>query len=291
MSKEAQEFYQTLKGRVPAGELTIAKLRIGFEQLLKDFPPGNDVHFEEIDLGKIPAAWIHSKGGTREKVILFLHGGGYSAGDFMSHGDLIGRIAKAAKCDIFAIDYRLGPEHPFPAAVEDTLTAYHYLTQKEKLNPEQIIVVGVSAGGGLALSLFLKLKELKEPQPRAGICICPWVDLAFTGKTLDAPTDIIQKDRIKIAADFYLKGHNPKDPLASPLYGDLHNLPPLLIQVGSHEILLDEIERLSEKAKKSGVQVTLQRFPDMFHTWQLFAAKIPEGQQAIEMIGKFVQSL
>jgi epsilon-lactone hydrolase len=289
---ELEQFYQTLFGKVPKGEITLAKMRQGLEKLMAGFPAAPDVHFDRFDIGKLPAVWVDTPGCIEDRVILFLHGGGYTAGSIQSHQDLIGRLARATGCYVLAIDYRLAPEHPFPAAVEDTVTAYRSLLKQEYL-PEQIIVAGSSAGGALVLSLFLKLKALKEVMPKAGICICPWVDLALTGKTLQSNEgkDLIQSSRLKIAVDAYLQGHDPKDPLASPFYGDLKGLPPLLIQVGTREILLDEIERLAKKAQESGVSVELQKFDDMIHTWHLFAAKIPEGQKAIEKIGEFVRKI
>jgi acetyl esterase/lipase len=289
---EVEQFYQTLKAGLPKGDLTLAKMRQGFEKLMSAFPATPDVHFDHVSIGKLSAAWVHAPGCTKDRVILFLHGGGYRGGSVLSHQDLIGRLAKAAGAYILAIDYRLAPEHPFPAALEDTIAAYRFLLKQDFL-PEQIFIAGSSAGGGLVIALFLKLLAYKEPLPRAGICICPWVDLALTGKTLDSNDgkDLIQKDKLQSAVDDYLQGHDSKDPLVSPLYGNLKGLPPLLIHVGTREIFLDEIERFAQKAQESGVSVELQKFDDMIHTWHHFAAKIPEGQMAIEKIGVFVHQL
>lgn len=292
MHPQTEKFYQTLFAHIPQGELSLAKVRQGFEKLMADFPAAPDVRFDEISIGKLSAAWVHAPGCTKDRVILFFHGGGFISGSFASHQDLIGRLAKATGCYVLALDYRLAPEHPFPAALEDALIAYEFL-RKQKIPPAQIFVAGSSAGGGLALSLLLKLLDRKEVLPRAAICICPWVDLAMTGKTIDTNegNDLIQKDRIKKAADTYLQGHNPKDPLASPLYGNLKDLPPLLIQTGTRELFLDEIERFAKKAQESGVKVNLQRFDEMIHTWHLFASHIPEGEEAFDQIAEFVKSL
>lgn len=292
LNPQTEKFYQTLFDHIPKGELSIARVRQGFEKLMSDFPAQPDVHFEEISIGKLMAAWVHTPGCTKDRVILFLHGGGYISGTFYSHQDFIGRLAKVTGCYVLAIDYRLAPEHPFPTSLEDCLLAYQFLLQ-EKISPQNIFVAGTSAGGGLALSLMLSLRDQHKPLPRAAICICPWVDLAMTGKTLDTNTgkDIIQKDRIQKAANLYLQGHDPKDPLASPLYGDLNGLPPLLIQTGTRELFLDEIERFAKKAKESGVKIELQKFEEMIHTWQLFAAQIPEGQKAIDEIATFMKKV
>lgn len=288
---QTEKFYQTLLARTPKGDLSIAQIRFGFEKLMKDFPAQPDVHFQLTNIGKLSATWVHAPGCTRERVILFFHGGGYVSGSFHSHQDLIGRLAKATGCDVLAVDYRLAPEHPFPAALEDALLAYEFL-RKQKISPQNIFVAGSSAGGGLTLSLLLKLLERKEVLPRAAICISPWVDLAMTGKSLQTNEgkDLIHAENIKVAASIYLAGHNPKDPLASPLYGNLEGLPPLLIQVGTREVFLDEIEQFAKKAEKSEVLVELQKFDEMIHTWHLFSSMVPEGQKAFEKIGQFVKS-
>jgi epsilon-lactone hydrolase len=291
INPKTEKFYQTLLEKRPKGNLSIAQIRIGFEKLMADFPSAPDVHFQNLSIGKLSAAWVHAPGCTRDRVILFFHGGGFVSGTFYSHQDLIGRLAKATGCDILAVDYRLAPEHPFPAALEDALISYEFL-RKQKIPAANIFVAGTSAGGGLALSLLLKLLARKEVLPRGAICISPWVDLALTGKTLHSNEgkDLIHRENIKAAAATYLAGHNPKDPLASPLYGNLEGLPSLLIQVGTREVFLDEIERFAQKAQESGVKVELQKFEGMIHTWHLFSAMVPEGQQAIEKIGEFIRS-
>ncbi len=289
---QTEKFYQTLLARTPKGDLTIAQIRFGIEKLMSDFPAQSDVHFQLLSIGKLSAAWVHAPGCTRERVILFFHGGGFISGSLHSHQDLIGRLAKATGCDVLAIDYRLAPEYPFPAALEDALIGYEFL-RKQKIPAHNIFVAGSSAGGGLALSLLLKLLDRKEVLPGAAICISPWVDLAMTGKTLQTNEgkDLIHAKNIKVAASIYLAGHNPKDPLASPLYGNLEGLPPLLIQVGTREVFLDEIEHFAKKAKDCHVPVQLQKFDEMMHTWHLFASVVPEGQKAFEKIGAFVKKV
>jgi acetyl esterase/lipase len=258
---------------------------------MEGFPAQPDVHFQLLSIGKLSAAWVHAPGCTRERVILFFHGGGYVSGSFHSHQDLIGRLAKATGCDVLAVDYRLAPEHPFPAALEDALISYEYL-RKLKISHKNIFIAGSSAGGGLTLSLLLKLINRKEVLPCGAICISPWVDLTMKGKTLQSNEgkDLIHAENIKLAALIYLAGHNPKDPLASPLYGNLEGLPPLLIQVGTREVFLDEIERFAKKAQESGVRVELQKFEEMIHTWHLFSSMVSEGKEAFDRIGEFVKN-
>lgn len=286
-SPEFEQFYQTLQKQPPRGVMTLTELRASFEKMMENYPASPDVVFEPLKIGKIPAFWVHAPLSTKKRVIFFFHGGGYTLASVQTHQDLLGRLSRTTHCDILAINYRLAPENRFPAALEDGKAAYEWLLKKFK--PEQIILAGSSCGGGMVLSLLYSLKK----KPLAGICICPWVDLAFTGETLhtNEGKDIIHFARIKAAAEGYLQGHDPKDPLASPLYGDPSGLPPLCIQVGSRELLLDEIQKFTAKAIACGVKVNFEIFPEMFHTWHYFAAKIPEGEAAIDKIGHFVLSL
>lgn len=289
MSSSFEQFYQTFKNLVPKERFTIPQYRQNFALLMSFFPPAPDVHFTECSIGKLSCAYAHVPGCNPEQVILFFHGGGYHFGSIETHRDIMGRLARASGCYVFAIEYRLAPEHTFPAALEDAVIGYHYLLQ-EGISPQKIFVAGLSAGGGLVLTLCLKLLEQKHALPRGGICLSSWMDLALTGKTLNHHEDLIFKWQLKAAADNYLQGHDPQDPFASPLYGNLQGLPPLLIQIGSREILFDENERLAQKARESGVEVDFQCFPEMIHSWHLFASLIPEGQQAIEKIGEFIKS-
>lgn len=290
MSLRFQIFYRILKILGPKGNLTIEQIRQKSAKLMSFFPAASDVEFSRFMIGALPAAWVHAPGSKRDQVILFFHGGGYTAGSIETHQDLLGRISKSSGLDVLAIDYRLAPENPFPAALEDALAAYQFLLD-QKITPDHIFVAGSSCGGALVLSLFFKLRDAKKTLPKAGICLCPWVDLAFTGSTLQTNEgkDLVHTARIQNAAKLYLQGHDSRDPYASPLYGDLKGLPPLLVQAGTREILLDEIKRLVQKAKDCGVSLDFQRFDGMIHTWQLYASKIPEGQQAIEKIGDFIR--
>jgi acetyl esterase/lipase len=287
-SKQFNEFYQTLQTHIPTGQMTFQEIRVYFEKMLRGFPASNDITFTPATFKHCSGTWINPPKVTSKKILFFLHGGGYTAGSWETHQDMLGRIASYGEIRICAINYRLAPEHPFPAALNDALKAYEELQEHGR-----IIVGGSSAGGGLSLALMLKLKELKKPLPCAGVLLCPWVDLAHTGETLNTHNglDMINKERLIAAASAYLGKHNPKDPLASPLYGDLSYLPPLLIQAGTIEILWSEIEALVKKARRAGTSVTFQPFEGMFHTWQLFAAKIPEGDQALKAIGSFIRSI
>jgi len=290
-SAEYEKFYQTLKEKAPKGDFSIAQIRQGFEKMMADFPAAKDVHFKEFSIGKQTAYWVRAPKVSDDRAILFFHGGAYSAGSTLSHQDMLGRLSQAAGMPILSVDYRLAPEHPFPAAVYDALEAYEFLLKT--LRPDQIILAGSSAGGGLMIALLLTLKDKKIAMPKGAVGICPWVDLGVTGKTIqsNAGKDILDPERIKKAAEVYLAGGHPKNPQASPLYGDLTGLPPMLVQAGGRDLLLDENEKFAERAKHDKVKIVFEVFPDMFHNWQLFAAKIPEGQQAIDKIGSYIKGL
>ncbi len=291
-SPEFEKFYQTLLTQKPRKDLSNLELRAAFEQMMKTFTEPSNLKIRPVEFRHCAGVWFEPAKITSEKVMLFLHGGAYTVGSWESHQELISRIAKGSGMRIFALNYRLAPENHYPAALNDALEAYDYLL-KDHFKPKQIIVGGTSAGGGLALALILKLKELNKPLPAAGILICPWVDLALTGETLltHDGKDLISKDRVSGAAHGYVGPHNAKDPYISPLYGDLSHLPPLLIQAGTLEVLWSEIEALVEKATQGGTHVTFQPYEGMFHTWQLFASKIPEGQKAVDAICLYINHL
>ena len=273
-------------------EPSVKATRDGLNQLAAMGKLADDVNCIPIDVGGVPAEWITTPDVISNHVILYLHGGGYIAGSIATHRDLVGRISRAAKARILIIDYRLAPEHPFPAALDDAVKAYQWLVSNEKIDPKNIIIGGDSAGGGLAISILVKLREKGIGLPIAAFCLSPWTDLAGTGETIKTKAEldpfVTPKDG-EFMAKLYLKETDPKNYLASPLYADLEGLPPLYIQVGTSEILLDDSLRLAEKAKKAGVDVELDVWEDMIHVFAAFASWAPEGQQAIEKIGKFIQ--
>lgn len=289
----SQEFYalvEQLRAQpIDRPESSIEETRAGFEMMAQPVP--EDVRGEAVDAGGVPAEWIVPPGADDDRVILYLHGGGYTIGSINTHRALVAAVARSTGARALALDYRLAPEHPFPAAVEDATAAYRWLIDGGA-RPAQIVVAGDSAGGGLTVATLLALRDAGDPLPAAGVCISPWVDLEGVGESMTAKADvdpIVQKDGLVKMAQAYLGGADPRTPLAAPLYADLRGLPPLLIQVGTSETLLDDATRLHARAQEAGVEVTLEPWEEMIHVWHFFGLTLPEAQQAIERIGAFVR--
>jgi acetyl esterase/lipase len=201
------------------------------------------------------------------------------------------RLSRAAQARVLALDYRLAPEHPFPAAVEDARAAYRWLL-KQGFQPKRIALAGDSAGGGLTFATLLALKQHGDPMPACAAPLSPWVDLEATGDSMaskDSEDPMVHKNMVEQMAKTYVPTGDFRNPLAAPLYGDLRGFPPLLIQVGSRETLLDDAVRMADKAKKAGVEVELDVWNGQIHVWQIFASRLDEGEQAIQKIGAFVK--
>lgn len=253
-----------------------------------------------IAAGGVPAKWFAppdtpGSGADESRlanVLLYLHGGGYVFGSTATHGRLIDRLAFAGRMRALAIDYRLAPEHAFPAALEDSLAAYRWLLD-QGVAPSHIAVAGDSAGGGLAVATMVAARDQGLPLPGRAALLSPWVDLAASSSsTRDRqPYDIGSRELLLRFAAAYLGGREPRHPLVSPLYANLDKLPPLLILAGGVELLRDEIHGLAERARAAGVEVTLEVWDDMFHVWPAFTPIIPEGQRAIERIGAFLRGV
>jgi monoterpene epsilon-lactone hydrolase len=245
-----------------------------------------------VDANNVPAEWIDTPATLSKRIVLYLHGGSYNSGSVNSHRSLAANIANSAQARALIIDYGLAPENPFPAAVDDAVIAYRWLLSNN-ITPDRIVVVGDSCGGGLALSLLISLREINEPLPAAVVCLSPWTDLTCTGDSwvTNAKKDVLlDPDFERKSAKLYLGDADPQTLLASPLYADLRALPPLLIQVGSDELLLSDATRLAERAKAAGVNVTLEVWKDMQHEWHFAASVLPEGKQAIARIGEFIMN-
>ncbi|HYL57506.1 MAG TPA: alpha/beta hydrolase [Candidatus Acidoferrales bacterium] len=289
--QQLQEIVQMVKA-TPIARPTVAEMRAGFEQMGGMFSVDADVKLEPVQAGTVKAEWVTAPNADAGRAILYLHGGGYVIGSINTHRSLAARLSRAAQARVLVIDYRLAPEHPFPAAVDDAVAAYRWMLAAG-CKPARIAVAGDSAGGGLTVATLVAIKDAKLPIPGAGACLSPWVDLEGVGdsmKTKAAVDPMVQKDGLVQMAQAYLAGQNPRSPLAAPLYADLAGLPPLLIQVGTAETLLDDSTRLAERARKAGVKVTLEPWENMIHVFQMFAPILDEGQQAIDKIGAFIRT-
>jgi epsilon-lactone hydrolase len=251
------------------------------------------IHIDHIGVltNGVPSEWVIPAGAGSERVILYLHGGAYNSGSMRSHRALAANIAYAAHARALIINYRLAPEHPYPAALVDAFSAYKWLLE-QGIRSKQIIITGDSAGGGLTIALLVALRERRQPMPAAAVVLSPWTDLSESGESWQENSEVdymINGGKLKEAARIYLKGTDPQTPLASPVHANLEGLPPLLIQVGSEEVLLSDSIRLAENARLSGVHVTLDIWEGMQHVWQFTANIVPEARKAIDKIGEFIQ--
>ena len=270
----------------------IAQMRIDADERAKAFVLPGDVTVQPVDANGVKAEWTSTPDADASSVILYLHGGGYVICSLQSHRHLVAEVGRAAGTRTLAIDYRLAPEHPFPAAVEDTVAAYRYLLDRG-IRPERIALAGDSAGGGLVVGAMLAFREAGLPMPGCGWCISPWVDMealgaSFVDRAEADPT--VQKATIEMMAQWYLGGADPRHPHAAPIYGDLRGLPPLLIQVGAVETLLDDSIALARKAGTADVPVELQIWPEMIHIWHIFFPMLSAGRRAIAAGGSFVRN-
>jgi acetyl esterase/lipase len=250
--------------------------------------PPRFVH-EERNGRVIEGAWLEPPGADGP-VLLYFHGGGFTFGSIRTHGVLIGALARAAQARTFALEYRLGPEHPAPAAQEDAIAAYHYLLA-EGIPPGRIVLAGDSAGGTMVLNTLIALRDAGLPLPAAGVAISPWVDLACSGPSFEtnAPFDFVSKEHCLLAATNYLNGLDPRRPDISPLFAELAGLPPLLVHAGEAEVLVDQIRAFVTHAKSAGVDVQFAVYPDMVHVWHLMREATPDAQKAIDEIAAFVR--
>jgi len=257
----------------PSDTLSIAERRAQYERAERVFPIPSSVKVERVLAPPVIGELLTAPGVRDDAAVLYLHGGGYVIGSSRSHRHLAAAIGDAAKTRVLLPNYRLAPEHPFPAAVEDAVEAYRWLLDRMLIAPERIVIAGDSAGGGLTVATLLALRDAYLPLPAAGVCISPWVDLTCSGSTYVTRADadpIVTREGVAAMATAYLGSADAKDPLASPLFADLQGLPPLLIHVGDDEVLLDDSVQLAERARKAGVDATLDVWPKMVHVWHWF---------------------
>jgi acetyl esterase/lipase len=290
--QEIQQVVELLRSRpIPETPPTIEEMRAGMEQMMA-VPADPAIQATPVSANGVPAEWVSVPAADEGRVILYLHGGGYVLGSPNTHRDLAGRLARAAGGRALVIDYRLAPEHPFPAAVEDAVTAYRWILD-QGTPPAATAIAGDSAGGGLTAATLVAIRERGLPMPAAAVLISPWTDLALTGESMTTRKSIDPMipgpEGVAFMRDAYLAGADPKTPLASPLYADLTGLPPLLIQVGTDEVLFDDAIRFDARARAAGVDVTLEPGNGLFHVWHLFAGMLEEGRQALDRAGAFIR--
>jgi len=286
-SEELQVVRELLRG-TGLGSLTIAERRRATASVAASPPPGTAV--DPVDAGGVPAEWVAATGVSPGRVLLYLHGGAYQIGSPATLRHLVALLSGAARARALSVDYRLAPEHPFPAAIEDALAAYRWLLASG-IDPALIAVAGDSAGGGLALGALVALRDAGDPMPAGAVLLSPWTDLALTGESLRtrAAVDVmIKPEGIPETVALYLAGADPRHPYASPLYADLRGLPPLLIHVGDAEVILHDSTRLAARASEAGVEVSLEIWDDMPHVFPAFAGLLPEADQAIERVGNWL---
>jgi len=257
------------------------------------WPVAADVTLTAADINGIPGEWSTVPGSDSSRVLLFFHGGGYCSGSLVSHRRMVSEAGRAAGVRTLAIGYRLAPENPFPAALDDAVTAWHFL-RRQGIAAKHIAVAGDSAGGGLSLAVASKLRDGKEELPACLWLVSPWTDLTMSGSTLitkDEVDPLIHKDYLRELADAYLGSSavDRKDPRVSPLFANLTGMPPMLIQAGSAETLLDDAVRLAAAAGEADVPVTLEIWPHMIHAWHLWNARLESGRQALSSAGSFMR--
>lgn len=270
----------------------IAQHRRDMDARARQFATAADVTVEKLNANGVPAEWTSTPDADAHNAILYVHGGGYVLGSLDSHRHLVSELGRAAGARALALDYRLAPEHPFPAAVEDAVAGYRFLLSNG-VAPQRITIAGDSAGGGLVVGAMLAIREARLPLPGCGWCISPWVDMEATGESfadLAAADPIVQKATILEMAEHYLRGGDPRSPQAAPIHGDLRGLPPLLIQVGAAETLLDDALKLARVAGAADVFVELQVWPEMIHVWHMFHPMLSAGRRAITAGGAFVRA-
>jgi epsilon-lactone hydrolase len=269
-----------------------AERRARIEEVGSVWPVADDIRLAAVDLGGVPGEWSIAPGSDPARVLMFFHGGGYCSGSIKSHRRMVTEAGRAAAMRTLAVGYQLAPEHPFPAAHEDAMTAWRFL-RAQGIAAEHIAVGGDSAGGNLTIALINRLRASGETQPACAWLVSPWTDLTMSGATLatkDAVDPIIHKAYLEeLAAAYAPAPLDRRDPLISPLFADLRGLPPTLVQVGSAETLLADATRFAAAAGSADVAVTLEIWPHMIHAWPMWNAKLADGRKALEQAGQFIR--
>jgi acetyl esterase/lipase len=289
-SEQLRTVIDALRARPEAD--SIEEKRANMEAFATVARPPEGTTATPVDAGGVPAEWVTLPSADPTRVVLYLHGGGYTSGSPNTHRRFVALLGRACGARVLNIDYRLAPEHPHPAAVEDAVAAYRWLVG-QGADPDHIALAGDSAGGGLAAAALVALRDAGDPLPAAAALISPWVDLELTGASMTtraAVDPMCSAESLKPSADMYLAGQDARTPLASPVYADLSGLPALLIHVGDAEVLLDDAVRLAANARAARVEVTLHVVPEMIHVWHVFAGLLPEAETALDDLAAWLRA-
>ena len=281
-----------LRSRAAPPDYDVAQSRARFEKTAVFLGGAPDAKCEKVDAGGVPSEWVMAPGYDTGRAILYLHGGGYAIGSLNTHRRLAYDISAASAAKVLLIDYRLAPEHPFPAAVDDATSAWRWLLQ-QGFAPNRLAIAGDSAGGGLTIATLVNLRDKNLGLPACAVAISPWVDLEGLGNSMttrSAQDPMVQKDGLLWMAKMYLNGKDSRTPLAAPLHADLKGLPPTLVQVGTAETLLDDAIRIAERMHAAGVDARLAIWPNQLHVFPLFAPILSEGRDGCIEIGNFIRS-
>ena len=288
---QLQSIVSLLRSRPGPETPDIGYSRAAYEKLAVLLGGAPDAKCEKVDADGVPAEWVAAPGIDSQRAVLYLHGGGYAIGSINTHRRLAYDISAASSARVLLIDYRLAPEHPFPAAVDDAAKAWRWLLQ-QGFTSDRLAIAGDSAGGGLTIATLVNLRDRKLGLPACAVAISPWIDLEGQGASITtraAQDPMVQKAGLLWMAGLYLAGKDPRTPLAAPLHADLTGLPPVLVQVGTAETLLDDATRLAEKLYRAGGDVRLAGWPDMLHVFPFFAPILSEGRDGCREIGQFIR--
>lgn len=288
---QLQSIVSLLRSRPGPETPDIGYSRAAYEKLAVLLGGAPDAKCEKVDADGVPAEWVAAPGIDSQRAVLYLHGGGYAIGSINTHRRLAYDISAASSARVLLIDYRLAPEHPFPAAVDDAAKAWRWLLQ-QGFTSDRLAIAGDSAGGGLTIATLVNLRDRKLGLPACAVAISPWIDLEGQGASITtraAQDPMVQKAGLLWMAGLYLADKDPRTPLAAPLHADLTGLPPVLVQVGTAETLLDDATRLAEKLYRAGGDVRLAVWPDMLHVFPFFAPILSEGRDGCREIGQFIR--
>lgn len=281
-----------LRSRPAPTDKDVAQARARFEKMGEFLGGAPGAKCEKVDAGGVPAEWVMAPGCDPGRAVLYLHGGGYAIGSINTHRRLAYDISAASGARVLVIDYRLAPEHPFPAAIDDAAQAWRWLLG-QGLSTNRMAIAGDSAGGGLTIATLVNLRDQKLGLPGCAVAISPWVDLEGMGTSMTARAaqdPMVQKDGLLWMAGMYLGGKDVRTPLAAPLHAELAGLPPVLVQVGTAETLFDDSTRIAERLHAAGVDVRLSAWPNMLHVFPLFAPILSEGRDGCLEAGAFIRN-